>query len=101
MGNDLNLPFTLLADLDRVAQVSNAVVYLDLVVEKLLEGGNVENLVGGRLGGVDDELQKSAARLAIGRGRWKEESMDLCHTFLVILPGFWPLGGACRRALVR
>ena len=101
MGNDLNLPFTLLANLDGVAQVSYSVVDLDLVVEELLEGGNVENLVGGRLGGVDDELEERAARLAIGKKRWKEETMNLCYTFLVILPGFWPLGGACRRALVR
>ena len=57
MCNDLDLPFTLLADLDRVAQVTYAVVDLDLVVEELLEGGNVEDLVGGWLGGVDDELQ--------------------------------------------
>ena len=43
--NDLNLPFTLLTNLDRVAQVSHAVIDLNLVVEELLEGRNVEDLV--------------------------------------------------------
>ena len=43
--NDLNLPFTLLANLNRVAQVTDTVVDLDLVVEELLEGGNVKDLV--------------------------------------------------------
>lgn len=101
MGNDLNLPFTLLANLDRVAQVAYAVVDLDLVMQELLKGGNVEDLVRGRLGGVDDELWRRTARLAIAGGRWKKESIGRCHTFLVILPGFWPLGGVFRRALVR
>lgn len=45
MCNDLDFPLTLLADLYRIAQVTNAVVDLDLVVEKLLEGRNVEDLV--------------------------------------------------------
>ena len=54
--NDFNLPFTLLANLDRVAQISYAIVDLDLVVQELLKGRNVEDLVRGGLGGVDDEL---------------------------------------------
>ena len=63
--NNLNLPFTLLANLDRVAQVTNAVVDLDLVVEELLKGGNIEDFVRGGLGGVDDELEMRTVRLAI------------------------------------
>ena len=54
--NDFDLPFTLLANLDRVAQISYAIVDLDLVVQELLKGRNVEDLVRGGLGGVDDEL---------------------------------------------
>lgn len=45
MCDDLDLPFTLLADLNRVAQITHAVIDLDLVVEELLEGGDVEDLV--------------------------------------------------------
>ena len=54
--NDFDLPFTLLANLDRVAQITHAIVDLDLVVQELLKGRNVENLVRSGLGGVDDEL---------------------------------------------
>lgn len=56
--NDLDLPLTLLANLYGVAQIPHAIVDLDLVVEELLESGNVEDLVRGGLGGVDDELQE-------------------------------------------
>ena len=43
--NDFNLPLRLLANLDRVAQITYAVVDLDLVVQELLKGRNVEDLV--------------------------------------------------------
>lgn len=56
MCHNLDLAFALLADLDGVAEVSDAAIDLDLLAEELLEGGNVENLVGGRLRSVDDEL---------------------------------------------
>lgn len=62
MGHDFDFALTaaaaalLLGDLDRVAEVADAVVDLDLVVQKLLEGGDVEDLVGCGLRGVDDEL---------------------------------------------
>ena len=59
--NDLNLAFTLLANLDRVAQVTDAVIDLDLVVEEFFEGRNIEDLVRGGLGGVDDELFRRCA----------------------------------------
>lgn len=45
MGNDLDLPLPLLANLYGIAQVTHAVVNLDLVMEELLEGGNIEDLV--------------------------------------------------------
>jgi hypothetical protein len=43
--NDLNLSLTGLGDLDDIAEIANAAVDLDLVLEELLEGGDVENLV--------------------------------------------------------
>lgn len=58
MGNDLDLAVTLLGDLDLVAEVANAALNLDLLVQELLEGGDIEDLVSGRLGGVDDELEE-------------------------------------------
>ena len=56
MRNDLNLSVSLLGDLNDVAEVSNAAVDLDLVLEELLKRGDVEDLVGCGLGGVDDVL---------------------------------------------
>lgn len=56
MSNDLDLAISLLADLDVVAEVSSAALNLDTVVEELLEGLDVEDLVVDGLGAVDDEL---------------------------------------------
>lgn len=56
MRNDLDLAIADLGDLDDIAEVADAAVDLDLVLQKLLEGGDVEDLVGGGLRGVDDEL---------------------------------------------
>ncbi len=56
MCNDLNLSITDLGDLNDIAEVSDTAVNLDLVLEELLESGNVEDLVAGRLRSVDDEL---------------------------------------------
>ena len=57
MRHDLHLAITSLRDLDGIAEVSNAVINLDLLVEELLKGANVEDLVAGGLRGVDDELR--------------------------------------------
>lgn len=56
MGSDLNLAITNLLDLDNIAEVANAAVNLDLVLEELLEGADVEDLVAGGLRSVNDEL---------------------------------------------
>lgn len=56
MCNNFDLAITLLRDLHDVTEVSNTAVNLDLVLEELLEGGDVEDLVAGGLRGVDDEL---------------------------------------------
>lgn len=72
MGNDLDLAVTLLGDLDLVAKVANTALNLDLLVQELLEGGDIEDLVGGRLGGVDDELQEGRKLARAVRRRLQE-----------------------------
>jgi len=59
---DLDLSITNVLDLDLVAEVTNTVIDLDLVLEELLEGGDVEDLVAGRLRGVDDVLRNIRIR---------------------------------------
>ena len=59
MGNDLDLALALLLDNDVVAQVVGSALDLDAVLEELLEGSDVEDLVASRLLSVDDELQGS------------------------------------------
>ena len=57
MRNNLNLAIARLRDLDGVAEVTDTAVDLDLLVQELLEGGDVEDLVAGGLRGIDDELR--------------------------------------------
>lgn len=59
--NDLDLAIGLLRDLDRVAEVSGAAIDFDAVVQELLEGLDVEDLVVDGLRAVDDELQLSVS----------------------------------------
>ena len=56
MRNDFNLALSLLRDLYNVAKISDAAVHLYLVLEELLECGDIEDLVTGGLRGIDDEL---------------------------------------------
>jgi hypothetical protein len=56
VGNDLDLAIGRGGDDNVVAEVVGAAVNLDVVLEELLEGGDVEDLVAGRLRSVDDEL---------------------------------------------
>jgi hypothetical protein len=60
VGNNLDLAIADLGDLDDVTEVTDAALNLDAVLEELLEGGDVEDLVGGWLRSIDDELVKSA-----------------------------------------
>ncbi len=71
MGNDLDLAVALLGDLDGLAEVADAAVDLDLLVQELLEGRDVEDLVAGGLRGVDDELDTPSQRCA-SRGEQRE-----------------------------
>jgi len=85
--NDLYLSVSLLRYLHNIAEVPNAPVHLDLVVEELLEGGDIEDFVARWLGGIDDELCNGTVR---------EKSTGLREnnlTFLVIFCCF-PLVGA-------
>jgi hypothetical protein len=59
--NDLDLAIALLGDLDGVAEVSGAALDLDAVVQELLEGLDVEDLVVHGLRAVDDELMSLLA----------------------------------------
>lgn len=65
VGNDLNLAVALLGDLNGLAEVADATLNLDLLVQELLEGGDIEDLVARRLRSVDDELLGSLGRLAL------------------------------------
>jgi hypothetical protein len=56
VGNDLDLALTLLLDNDVVAKVVGAALDLDAVLEELLEGSDVEDLVAGRLRSINDVL---------------------------------------------
>ena len=57
MRNHFYLSIALLRDHNRVAQVARSTIDLDTVVQELFECGDVEDLIVGGLGGVDDELQ--------------------------------------------
>jgi hypothetical protein len=54
--NNLDLSLTDLGDLYGLAKVSDTAINLNLILEELLERGDIEDLVGGWLGSVDDEL---------------------------------------------
>ena len=56
VGNDLDLALTLLLNNDVVAQVVGAALDLDAVLEELLEGSDIEDLVAGRLRSINDVL---------------------------------------------
>lgn len=56
MGNDLDLALTLLSNNNIVTEVVSSALDLDAVLEELLEGGDVEDLVAGRLRSIDDVL---------------------------------------------
>lgn len=64
VGDNDDLALTLLGDGDDIAEVTGAALDLDLVVKELLESGNIEDLVGGRLAAVDHELVRDLLLLS-------------------------------------
>jgi hypothetical protein len=56
--NNLDLSIADLGDLYGLAKVTDTAIDLDFILEELLECGNVEDLVGGWLGSVDDKLRR-------------------------------------------
>jgi len=56
VGSDLDLAIAGLLDFHNITEVSDTAVDLDLVLEELLESGDIEDLVAGGLRSVDDEL---------------------------------------------
>ena len=62
MGDNFDLAIANLTDLNYVSEVTDAAFDLDFVVKEFLERGDVENLIRGGLGGVDDELRAFCQR---------------------------------------
>ena len=63
VSNDLDLALASLGDDNVVTEVADTALDLDAVVEELLEGGDIEDLVARGLRSVDDELQSSVSCL--------------------------------------
>lgn len=61
MCYNLDFALTLLSDLDGVTQVTGAALDLDAIMEELLEGVDVEDLVLNWLRGVDHKLGSLSA----------------------------------------
>ena len=59
MSDNLDLALTNLGDDNIVTEVADTALDLDAVVEKLLKGGDIEDLVARGLRSVDDVLQES------------------------------------------
>ena len=66
MGRDLDLAIAGLGDLHVVAQVADAAFDLDAVVQELLEGGDVKDLVVGGLRAVDGVLSNPITLVLCG-----------------------------------
>lgn len=62
MRNDLDLAIGSLRDNDLIAEVTNTALDLDAVMQELLEGGDVEDLIARGLRSVDDELAQVSLR---------------------------------------
>lgn len=86
VGNDLDLAITGLGDLDGLAEVTDAALNLDLLVQELLEGGDIEDLVAGGLRSVDNELVVETWSVAHSSSCDRMDGWKL--TFLVVLGPF-------------
>ena len=66
MSNDLDLAIGELGDSDVVTEVADTALDLDAVVEELLEGRDIKDLVSSGLAGINDELGGNLLGLATG-----------------------------------
>jgi hypothetical protein len=64
VGNNLDLAIAGLGDHDVLTEVTDTALDLDAVVEELLEGRDIEDLVAGGLRSVDNELLGNLLGLA-------------------------------------
>lgn len=64
MGNNLDLAIAGLGDHDVLTEVTDTALDLDAVVEELLEGRDIEDLVASGLRSVDNELLGNLLGLA-------------------------------------
>lgn len=80
MSDDLDLALASLLDDDVVAQVADAAIDLDLVLEELLEGSGVEDLVASGLLSVDDKLLGGGLALAGLLGLSEKMNLAYCFT---------------------
>lgn len=64
MGNNLDLAITGLGDDNVLTEVTDTALDLDAVVEELLEGSDIEDLVASGLRSVDNELLGNLLGLA-------------------------------------
>lgn len=81
MRNDFDAAIAEVGDVDSVAEVAGAALDLDALLQEGGEGRGVEDAVVGRLGGIDDVLQKRSVSLLKSIGRRTAR-----HTFFVT---FW------------
>ena len=80
VSDDLDLALASLLDDDVVAQVADAAIDLDLVLEELLEGSGVEDLVASGLLSVDDKLLGGGLALAGLLGLSEKMNLAYCFT---------------------
>lgn len=95
MCHNLDLAITGLRDVDGVAEIPNPALHLDLIMQKLFKGGEVENLVADRLGAVDGVLGGTKSQLRemlgiISQAENRTESKLGCRQ-LQCIPSWSPL----------
>ena len=80
VSDNLNLAIARLGNQDIVTEVTDTSLDLDAVVQEFLESGDIEDLVAGRLRGVDDELFLESVSLPM---KYNLKRRRKVHTFWV------------------
>ena len=89
VSNDLDLALASLGDDNVVTKVADTALNLDAVVQELLEGGDVEDLVASGLRSVDDELYSSVSGLSAA-DVLSMQKLTLWVTFWALRPrAYW------------